>query len=255
MSKRKKRNEQHNDHHRWVVSYADFITLLFAFFVVMYAISSVNTSKYKSLSDGMKSAFNKKDEARALKSTKSIKDGAQTTQFHGPFHDGLDELNQALIELQDGNYKINRQEGWVELDIKSGALFDSGDADLKPEAFVKLMQLAAKINKSSSIVAIEGYTDNVPIETPQFPSNWELSAMRAAVVGRTLNSFGIATDRILVTGYGEQYPVADNVTELGRAANRRVTIIIALNRNVLRLLNPALSEQAHGVVIGGKNIK
>lgn len=79
--------------------------------------------------------------------------------------------------------------------------------------------------------------------------------MRAAVVGRTLNSFGIATDHILVTGYGEQYPVADNVTELGRSANRRVTIIIALNRNVLRLLNPALSEQAHGVVIGGKNIK
>nr|WP_207385892.1 flagellar motor protein MotB [Legionella bozemanae] len=253
--KRKKRNEQNNDHHRWVVSYADFITLLFAFFVVMYAISSVNISKYKSLSEGMKSAFNKKDEARALKSTKSMKDGPQTTPFQGPFHDGLDELNQALIELQDGNYKINRQEGWVELDIKSGALFDSGDADLKPEAFVKLMQLAAKLKKSSSIVAVEGYTDNVPIETPQFPSNWELSAMRAAVVGRTLNSFGIATDRIFVTGYGEQYPVADNVTELGRAANRRVTIIIALNRNVPRLLNPAISEQDHSVIIGGKNKK
>lgn len=219
----------------------------------MYAISSVNISKYKSLSEGMKSAFNKKDEARALKSTKSMKDGPQTTPFQGPFHDGLDELNQALIELQDGNYKINRQEGWVELDIKSGALFDSGDADLKPEAFVKLMQLAAKLKKSSSIVAVEGYTDNVPIETPQFPSNWELSAMRAAVVGRTLNSFGIATDRIFVTGYGEQYPVADNVTELGRAANRRVTIIIALNRNVPRLLNPAISEQDHSVIIGGKN--
>ncbi|KTD41618.1 flagellar motor protein MotB [Legionella parisiensis] len=255
MKKRKKRNEQNNDHHRWVVSYADFITLLFAFFVVMYAISSVNTSKYKSLSEGMKSAFNKKDEAQALKSTKSIKDGPQSTPFRGPFHDGLDELNQSLIELQDGNYKINRQEGWVELDIKAGALFDSGDADLKPEAFVKLMQLAAKLKKSSSLVAIEGYTDNVPIETPQFPSNWELSAMRAAAVGRTLNSFGITTDRILVTGYGEQYPVADNVTELGRAANRRVTIIITLNRNVPRLLNPAVSEQDHSVIFGGKNKK
>lgn len=255
MRRRKKRNEQQSDHHRWVVSYADFITLLFAFFVVMYAISSVNISKYHSLSEGMKSAFNKKDEARALKSTKNLKDGPQTKQFPGPFNDGLDELNQSLAELEDGNYKINRQEGWVELDIKSGALFESGEADLKPEAFVKLMRLASKIKKSSSIVAIEGYTDNLPIETPQFPSNWELSAMRAAAVGRILNSFGIATHRILVTGYGEQYPVADNITEQGRSANRRVTIIIALNRNIPRLLNPALNEQAHRVVIGDKEKK
>ncbi len=255
MRRRKKRNEQQNDHHRWVVSYADFITLLFAFFVVMYAISSVNISKYQSLSEGMKSAFNKKDEARALKSTKNLKDGPQTKQFQGPFNDGLDELNQSLAELEDGNYKINRQEGWVELDIKSGALFESGEADLKPEAFVKLMRLASKIKKSSSIVAIEGYTDNIPIETPQFPSNWELSAMRAAAVGRILNSFGIATQRILVTGYGEQYPVADNITEQGRSANRRVIIIIALNRNIPRLLNPALNEQVHRVVIGDKEKK
>ncbi|KTD03420.1 OmpA family protein [Fluoribacter gormanii] len=256
MKQRKKRNEQQNDHHRWVVSYADFITLLFAFFVVMYAISSVNISKYKSLSEGMKSAFNKKDEARALKSTKSIKDGPQTKQFKGPFNDGLDELNQSLADLEDGNYKINRQEGWVELDINSGALFESGESDLKPEAFVKLMRLASKIKKSSSIVAVEGYTDNIPIETPQFPSNWELSAMRAAVVGRILNSFGIETQRILVTGYGEQYPVADNITEQGRAANRRVTIIIALNRNIPRLLNPSLSQPAaHRIVMGDKDIK
>ena len=242
MKSRKKRNEQHNDHHRWVVSYADFITLLFAFFVVMYAISSVNVSKYHSLSEGMKSAFNKKD-------------GPQTKQVHGLYNDGLDELNQSLSELEDGNYKINRQEGWIELDIKSGALFESGEADLKPGAFVKLMRLASKIKKSSSIIAVEGYTDNIPIETPQFPSNWELSAMRAAAVGRILNSFGISTQRILVTGYGEQFPIADNITEQGRAANRRVSIVIAPSRNVPRLFNPALSEQTHRVVIGNKEIK
>ena len=255
MKSRKKRNEPHNDHHRWVVSYADFITLLFAFFVVMYAISSVNISKYKSLSEGMKSAFNNKDAARALKSTDNKKDGPQTKQVHGLYNDGLDELSQSLSELEDGNYKINRQEGWIELDIKSGALFESGEADLKPDAFVKLMRLASKIKKSSSIIAVEGYTDNVPIETPQFPSNWELSAMRAAVVGRTLNSFGISTERILVTGYGEQFPVADNITDQGRAANRRVSIVIALNRNVPRLLNPALSEPTHRVVIGNSGNK
>lgn len=252
---KKKGSEQQNDHHRWVVSYADFITLLFAFFVVMYAISSVNISKYRSLSEGMKSAFNKKDAARALKSTDNKKDGPQTKQFHGLFNDGLDDLHQSLAELEDGNYKINRQEGWIELDIKSGALFESGEADLKPEAFVKLMQVANKIKKSTSIISVEGYTDNVPIETPQFPSNWELSAMRAAVVGRTLNSFGISAQNLLVTGYGEQFPVADNITAQGRAANRRVSIIIALNRNIPRLLNPELSEQAHRVVIGNEDMK
>lgn len=203
----------------------------------------------------MKSAFNNKDAARALKSTDNKKDGPQTKQVHGLYNDGLDELSQSLSELEDGNYKINRQEGWIELDIKSGALFESGEADLKPDAFVKLMRLASKIKKSSSIIAVEGYTDNVPIETPQFPSNWELSAMRAAVVGRTLNSFGISTERILVTGYGEQFPVADNITDQGRAANRRVSIVIALNRNVPRLLNPALSEPTHRVVIGNSGNK
>lgn len=255
MRSRKRKVEEHVDHHRWIVSYADFITLLFAFFVVMYAISSLNTSKYKSLSEGMNNAFNKKDQENSEQSTEDIKDGPNTKKVYGKFQDGLDEINQSLSELEDQNYKINRQKGWIELDVKSGALFGSGDADIKAEALVKLMQIAGKLKKSHAIVSIEGYTDNVPIETPQYPSNWELSATRAASIGRVLNAYGIDTHRIMVTGYGDQYPISDNVTDVGKSLNRRVSIIIAINRKSKRLLNPALSKQAHSVVVGDKEIK
>jgi chemotaxis protein MotB len=158
-----------------------------------------------------------------------------------------------LSDLEDGNYKINRQDGWIELQIKAGSLFDSGEADLKPEALVKLMQIAAKLKNHPFPVVIEGYTDNLPIETPQYPSNWELSATRAATVGRILNGYGIDTGRILVTGYGDQYPVSDNATAAGRSLNRRVNIIIATNRQIDRLINPELG-QTHNVSIGNTSI-
>ena len=247
MKARKNKQEEHSDSHRWVVSYADFITLLFAFFVVMYAISSVNVSKYKSLSEGMKSAFNKKDQNKATESTDNKVDGPGEKKTKGTFRDGLDDLNKSLSELENGDFKINRQEGWIEMNIKAGSLFDSGTSDLTPEAMIKLMQLASKIKDQPFPVIVEGYTDDIPIETPQFPSNWELSATRAATVARVLNSFGIASDRILVTGYGEQYPISDNLTEEGRSLNRRVNIVIAKNRSVDRLINPELG-QFHNVM-------
>jgi chemotaxis protein MotB len=255
MRSRKSRVEEHIDQHRWIVSYADFITLLFAFFVVMYALSSVNSAKYRSMSEGMKAAFSKKDKDNIDQSPEDQKVGPHTKKVYGKFEDGLDEINQSLSELEDANYKINRQKGWIELDIKSGALFGSGDADLTADALIKLMQIAGKLQKSHAIVSIEGYTDNIPIETPVYPSNWELSATRAASVGRVLNGYGIATNRLMVTGYGDQYPISDNITDVGRALNRRVTIIIAMNRKTKRLLNPELSKQAHSVVVGNKGIK
>jgi len=250
MKRRKnKRPEEHEDSHRWIVSYADFITILFAFFVVMYAISSLNDSKYKSLEEGMHSAFNKKDKNKATVSTAKIKDGDSHTVTKGTFRDGMDDLNKSLSDLEDGDYKIKRQEGWIELEIKAGSLFDSGSTDLKPEALIKLMSLASKLKGQDYPIAIEGYTDNRPIETPAFPSNWELSAARAATVGRVLNSYGIPKNLLMVTGFGDQFPITDNFTPAARSKNRRVTIIIAKNRNVQRILNPALS-QMHSTIKG-----
>ncbi|MDI1352631.1 MAG: OmpA family protein, partial [bacterium] len=97
---------------------------------------------------------------------------------------------------------------------------------------------------------IEGYTDNIPIETPQFPSNWELSASRAAAVGRVLNGFGIATQSILVIGYAEQFPISDNFSEEGRTQNRRVNIVIAKERTTDRLFNPKLGQQTQTAIVG-----
>jgi len=227
-----------------MVSYADFITLLFAFFVVMYAISSVNVSKYKNLAQGMHTAFTQKDKNKAPVDS-SAKDTGQSAELSAANkdenEDPFDALDQALAQLQDSDYRMDRQEGWIELDIKAGALFDSGSADLKPLAFAKLVKVAEVIKNLPYPVSLEGYTDSEPIETPQYPSNWELSSARAAALARALTNYGVDPSRIIVIGYGEQYPIASNETEEGRTKNRRVNLIIAKDRTVPRLLDPSLS--------------
>ncbi|MFC3907977.1 flagellar motor protein MotB [Legionella dresdenensis] len=243
MRGRKSKHIPHEDTHRWMVSYADFITLLFAFFVVMYAISSVNVAKYKSLAQGMHTAFNKVEKNRAPVDNPSTLLGQSASKSDGEHDedDPFDMLDQALAQLQDADYRMDRQEGWIELDIKAGALFDSGSAELKPLAIIKLIKVAEIIKELPYPVALEGYTDDVPINTPQYPSNWELSSARASALARVLTNYGVDPGRISVTGYGAQFPVATNETEEGRAKNRRVNLIIARDRNVPRLLNPEKS--------------
>ncbi|WED43755.1 OmpA family protein [Legionella cardiaca] len=248
MHGRKKKADSHEDTHRWVVSYADFITLLFAFFVVMYAISSINVSKYKSLAQGMHSAFAKKGHQKPVDEPPILKEPNSPTATSNP-KDPFGDMVKSLAELQDSDYQMNPQDGWVELDIKAGALFESGSAELRPIAFVKLMQLAEVIKKLPYPIALEGYTDNEPISTNQYPSNWELSAARAASVARMLTMFGVGQSRITVTGFGEQYPIADNGTEEGRAKNRRVNMIIAKDKTVPRLLNPAIIMKNQDLII------
>lgn len=232
---KKHKNEEHVDSHRWIVSYADFITLLFAFFVVMYAISSVNVSKFKAVSAGMNSAFKSKGDKPAAQEGMNGADGTKQNEKAA-----FEALDNALAQLQDDDYQVNSHKGWIELNIKAGALFDSGNADLRPTAILKLMKLADIIKKMPYPIALEGYTDNVPIDSPQFPSNWELSSARASALARSLTISGVDQNRITVAGYGEQYPVADNMTEEGRAKNRRVNLIILKDKSVPRLLNPQI---------------
>ena len=253
MRGRKNKPVPHEDTHRWMVSYADFITLLFAFFVVMYAISSVNVSKYKSLAEGMQTAFDSKASPKSGGPT-STQDSKSTVKTNINEKDQFNQLVKALSALQDSDYHMNPQDGFVELDIKAGALFDSGSANLRPVAIIKLMKLASIIKSLPYPIAIEGYTDNMPIDTEQYPSNWELSSARAASVARSLASFGVEQTRLSVTGYGEQYPIADNANEEGRSKNRRVNVIIAKDKTVPRLINPAISikEQKQSAVIKPK---
>jgi len=267
VARRRRKQEEHENLERWLVSYADFVTLLFAFFVVMYAISSVNEGKYRVLSDTLTEAF--RDPVRASQPARGPARQAPTgiepiqpveaapagSTSLAPVPDAgseagilpagggatiagskgraenLDELAASLEdELQDfvGQRLVDiRKVGdTIEVAMKSQLLFDSGSARLAPAALPALDGLGQVLLASGNAVRVEGHTDDRPINTLQFPSNWELSAARAASVVHFLMRLGIAPERMAAIGYGEHRPVADNALEEGRQSNRRVTLVI-----------------------------
>lgn len=247
---RKRKQEEHENHERWLVSYADFITLLFAFFVVMYSISSVNEGKYRVLSSSLFSAFN--DPAKTVDPIqygtplrapiiqhKSMVDDDAVSRV-GVDHQIVpsrkqltemqkiaDELEHNLKELVDQELiKINKTNLGVEIEIKSSILFSSGSANLEKKANPALLKIAGILSKVESNINVEGFTDNVPIHTLIYPSNWELSAARASSVVRLFAKSNINPVRLKAIGFGEFRPVADNRTNEGRNKNRRVTIFV-----------------------------
>lgn len=237
------------NHERWLVSYADFITLLFAFFVVMYSVSQVSESKYRVLSDTLESTFNYP--AKNLKpiqvgepsraSDPSVIDSGQAPDHEqigdGAFEQEVDlphmaeNLRESLADLIDQQQvQINSNEFWLEIELKSNMLFDTASA--KPSADAKLIftEIAKQLLAGQHPIQVEGYTDSNPINTAVFPSNWELSAARASAVVKLLDAAGIAPQRLSAIGYGEYQPLADNSTEAGRAQNRRVVLMVARDR-------------------------
>ncbi len=268
---RRKPVEEHENHERWLVSYADFITLLFAFFVVMYAVSSVNEGKYRVLSDSLTAAFRTPTRsldpiqigqvARTISSGEFPVDGDPTLialpipvtpdeipniesplSRSGPgipengdvrgFEDpGIDEIADEITAAMGGLIKddlidVRRDERWLEVEIKSSILYPSGSARLAPAAFPMLEQLAEILAPFPNPIHVEGFTDNVPIHTATFLSNWELSAARAASVVHLFTDYGVAPERMAAIGYGEFKPIASNNTPEGRAKNRRVVLVI-----------------------------
>lgn len=275
---RRKKIEEHVNHDRWLVSYADFITLLFAFFVVMYSISSVNEGKYRVLSDTLGAVF--RDNPRSLNPIQvgklsrgqgelSPEPGAsdpsenilelppielpitppipeETIQTIDSISRLLDEALSDLIEDED--VIIKKGEDWLELEIKSKVLFESGDSRLGNSAIPVIGKVANILNTSANPIQVEGFTDNNPINTPKFPSNWELSAARAASVVHLLDRYGVKPSRMSAIGYGEFQPIADNSTEEGRQKNRRVVLVVLGKKESRRSLevfgeSSATSEQ------------
>lgn len=263
---RKKKVEEPENHERWLVSYADFITLLFAFFVVMYAISSVNEGKYRVLSDTMVEAFSDQ-----LKEQPQMEAPLLTTdqQEGGMLERGEDQIIQqqetgtSLIEI--GEYpeqaneptpsdieptddrlwvvasnldsslqgfidqklvKVNLQGDKIEVQFSSKLLFGSGSARLSPEARKAFRDIAVIVKPLKNSIFVEGHTDNVPIKTLAFPSNWELSAARAASVVEYLTRQELDPRRLAAIGYGEYRPISSNDNEEGRSKNRRVTLVL-----------------------------
>jgi chemotaxis protein MotB len=252
---RRKRVEEHENHERWLVSYADFITLLFAFFVVMYSISSVNEGKYRVLSETFEAVFT--EAARTIdpiqvgelsrgEGEKSPRPGSpdelsfdielpETPDNTPPpsaetiktINDLTDQFQTALSDLiETEDVIIKKGDDWLEVEMKSNVLFQSGDARLERSAVPIIGKVAEILNTSANPVQVEGFTDNQPIQTSRFPSNWELSAARAASVVHLLDRYGIKPDRMSAIGYGQYKPIADNNTEMGRQKNRRVVLVV-----------------------------
>jgi chemotaxis protein MotB len=227
-----------DSHERWLVSYADFITLLFAFFVVMYAISSVNEGRYRVLGSAIGTAFR-------IAEPQALRDGVQVVQ--GPLvvaprigarasawrrHDQRSArtsaaLLAALKPLADaGQAEVRRSGRGVVVDIGAGALFASGEAQLQPAARAPLAAVAQVLAGLEAPVEVEGHTDNEPIQSARFPSNWDLSAARAGRVARLLQEHGVAPGRLAAIGYAEFRPLDGNDSAEGRARNRRVSIVV-----------------------------
>lgn len=263
------------NHERWLVSYSDFVTLLFAFFVVMYSISQVSESKYRVLSETLTTVFNKETPALSINpinvGTPVVEAKPNVLDNAGEFDvdhimpgDGAFDKTAELPQLsdlfedefsdliEDELVQVHSNEMWLEVELKSSVLFDSGEATPTRAAESIFQDIALLLKDLDNPVQVEGFTDNVPISNARFASNWELSGARAAAAVKLMMQGGIAPERLAAVGYGEYQPVADNATEQGRAANRRVVLMIAREKtkrpnvqtqeDIERLVEPAQKE-------------
>ena len=252
---RRKQEEEHENHERWLVSYADFITLLFAFFVVMYALSTVNEGKYRVLSNSMVSAFrnvdiNTESQQIIVKPIPIVqKPGAPANSRETAKQKQRDKMRNVAKDILDvmapliaqGKVRVLETSRGVTIEINDSILFSPGQALLQPTLIKAMSAIADVLVPTDFPITIEGHTDNIPINTQQFPSNWELSAVRATTVLRLFADAGVAADRLTAIGYADTRPVEPNLMADGRARNRRVSILI----------DSAIPEQAKEVGIEG----
>ena len=246
--KKKSQEEEHENLERWLVSYADFITLLFAFFVTMYAISRVDEKKMGSVVESLQRALGsttwqegKKQDAGVFPiSDKPVE--VAIVPVNSEKGQGKDDFEKLAAEIKK-NIKEGQKNNGGEDDLnqlkfildKRGLVlrfserffFDSGEASVRPEVIPMLNSIAQTLEKIPNHIRIEGHTDSVPINTPRFPSNWELSTARAtSIVHFVLTRYQFEPTRLSAAGYGEFRPIASNKNHDGRSQNRRVDIVI-----------------------------
>jgi len=204
-----KESEEKENHDRWLISWADFLTLLFTFFVALYALSTVDKQKAEDLSVSLKTVF-------------KIIDPPIKKDIEKP--DVIKELERALSQYPEITIKENHR-GYV-IKLQDTVLFKSGEYELNESAKEILDKIVLSLRLLPNKISIEGHTDNVPVKSMTVRSNWDLSSLRALSVLYYFKDSGISPDRLSATGYGEYRPIADNETEEGRAKNRRVEIVL-----------------------------
>ncbi|MGY3856198.1 flagellar motor protein MotB [Aeromonas intestinalis] len=255
MRKRYRLHLQGREHlDRWLVSYADYMTLIFALFVVLYSVAIVNKEQYRAVIEGMTQAFNQIPRSDGLLEGqgKSLLDHAVSAapsllesqaspapslapitgtpvQQDGASLAAIDvQLQQTMGSLVEaGVVKITQDDNWLTVELSAGLLFNSGSAFLGPNAAPVLDTLSGILKPVDNYVRVRGYTDNEPIHNEMFSSNWALSAARAEAVLGALITKGIVPQRLAYEAYGEFSPVADNGTEQGRLQNRKVVVAIS----------------------------
>lgn len=253
---RKKKSSEHISHERWLVSYADFITLLFAFFTTMYAISTVDAQKMGKMVMSMRASFdsgmftpgsdrlsltqgsgdpspkpreNLIQAVRVSGAAANSKAGGPISNSRGETLGKLKRNVEALVgaEALKGRVRTHMEERGLVISMSEGGFFDSGSDVIKPEGQSLLDTIATGLISTGNQIRVEGHTDNVPIRNSKFPSNWELSTGRStAVVAYLIAKFGFEPNRLSAAGYAEFRPAADNDSAEGRARNRRVDIVV-----------------------------
>lgn len=206
---------------RWLLSYADLLTLLLAFFVVMYSVSAVNETKLAELSKSLAASFNSpQSEVAKPDGANDIEPEIKPETKLGTRLGTSPELIAAAFDL---NVEFTGGEhNSLNISLPGELLFDSGTSELKPSAAAELDRLLPILKNAAGEIQVEGHTDNVPVSSSRFPSNWELSAHRAAAAVRYLEQAGIARHQLLAIGRADVQPIANNNSEPGRASNRRV---------------------------------
>ena len=250
---RKKRKEEHVNHERWLISYADFITLLFAFFVVMFASAQVDHRKVGKLAMAIQAAFTQlgvfqtsnsrmpldKMDPMPFENIKVVDNalrGGDLPKITNPMSGVISNADAAIRavlektlakEIAKKTVGIHQTREGLVISLRELGFFDSGSIALKPGSQEVLRQIAEVLSKTDEPIRIEGHTDNVPIHKLNFPSNWELSTARATEIVRMfITDYNFDPTRLQAAGYAQYHPVASNATAEGRALNRRVDIVV-----------------------------
>jgi chemotaxis protein MotB len=244
---RQSRRQDEESLDRWLISYADFITLLFALFVVLYAISKIDEGKYKELGNSLNFAFAslsmgqrvvvdparleaQSEQERLLKALvdkRNARLAEQQRKQNEAMQKTVSNLNQAMAPLLKNDLvKVTQNARGIVVDINASALFEQGEAVLQRTAMRTLSAVAKVLEPGTEAIEVEGHTDDIPIFTPQFPSNWELSSARASSVVRLFVEQGVAAERLSAVGLASYRPIVSNDTVEGRTRNRRVTVTI-----------------------------
>ncbi|MBL8228756.1 MAG: OmpA family protein [Bryobacterales bacterium] len=243
----RRRQSSHENHERWLVSYADFITLLFAFFVVMFASSQTDKGRAQQVSDSVQKALQQGVTSNAIAAIARVLGGTVdnvgqgNAMMRGPGGSKKDaqepvaELLPSVAkiskeleeEIQAGKLEVNLQARGLVISLRQAAFFSSGEDVVDAAAMPIIAKLAALMNAVSNPVRLEGHTDAIPIRNTRFPSNWDLSASRSiAMLNILISDFHVPPSRLAVVGYADTVPLDTNDTAEGRARNRRVDIVI-----------------------------